>query len=348
MACQEGLTSLPIAVTGWSYVEVMSKMLKPQTQQLHTSEMSEILSPAENFQCSTIARRGQRPIHHGAATSTALCSLLNGEPLTGRVLGASPAGLYLYFESFEIAVAAPNVVALLPTSSVRLPLAMVSASPLPVTLPDSSVVVGDGALRVGGDVWRTVRWFDPRPSSCGAARPSLLANAARLLHDLSDAEVGLSAQRAWAAAAALALGDPEPCCGLLGAGPGLTPAGDDVVAGAIAACVLSGAGLSPRAVAMLLAAARAATTALSTALLSCAAAGQVVPPAAVLFRALSGAVPLEPALRQLRAVGGTSGTALALGLVAALQHDNSSQLNRLGQLDRRRQLAGSAGSTERG
>jgi hypothetical protein len=266
------------------------------------------------------ADRHTQHTQHTAASSTALFPLLHGEPLAGRILGISPAGLYLHFEhpDFEDAVAAPTVVALLPTSSVRLPLAMVSAGPLPTVPAGAGVEVGNGELRVGPRSWRTTRWFEPRPPSCRAVRPLLLAQAARLLEGLSEEEVGLDLTCAWSAAAALGAGDPEPSCELLGAGPGLTPAGDDVVAGALAACALSGAAAPDGTVALLLARARVATTRLSAALLSCAAAGQVVPQAGTFLRALTGTVPVTPALDELRAVGSTSGTALAVGLVAAL------------------------------
>jgi len=252
---------------------------------------------------------------HGAATSTALFPVVHGRPLTGRVLGASPAGCYLHFIG---AVGAPAVVALLPQSSVRLPLAMMSAGALPAMSPDDPVVVGDGALRVGPHAWRPMRWFEPRPPGHPTPRQDALTEAARLLNGLTRSEIGLDPASAWAAAADLALGDCVPCGQLLGAGPGLTPAGDDVVAGALAACTLSGAGPSSRALALLLDQARGATSVLSAALISCAAAGQVVPQAAELLRALSGAVPVAPALGRLRAIGSTSGTALAIGLVGAL------------------------------
>jgi hypothetical protein len=289
---------------------------------------------------------------HTAASSTALFTVLHGERLTGRVLGVSAAGLYLHFEHppFEDTVAAPTVVALLPTSSVRLPLAMVSAGPLPMMDPRDPVQVGNGELRVGPHAWQTTRWFEPRPPGCRAVLPALLAQAARLLQGLGDSEVGLDLTGGWAAAAALGVGDAAPSCALLGAGPGLTPAGDDVVAGALAACALSGTRPPPQAVALLLARARIATTALSAALLSCAAAGQVVPQAGAFLRSLTGTVPVTPALDQLRAVGSTSGTALAVGLVAALgasrfdlldpalRGDRSAQFDPLG-----RHLTGSAG-----
>ena len=260
---------------------------------------------------------------HGAATSTALLPVLHGSAHAGHVLGASPAGLYLHFESVS---GAPDVVAVLPTSSVRLPLGMVSATPLPAVAPDAVVEIGDGWLRVGGHGWHTLRWFQPRPPKCRPPRGELLEASELLLRNVSEAQIGVCSARAWAAATALAGGDPEPCCELLGDGPGLTPAGDDIIAGALAGCSLSGAGPSCKAVDMLLSRARTATTALSAALLSCAAAGQVVPQAAHFLRALTGAAPLMPALGQLRAVGSTSGTALAVGLVAALASARREQL----------------------
>ncbi len=241
-----------------------------------------------------------------------------GAPVCGRLLGSSPKGLYLCFEHTGEASESPSVIAVLPTSSVRLPLAMVTADRLPNVSPDDAIVVGDGELRVGAQVWRTLRWFDPRPSSYRQPQPSALAEAAESLWNLDDSEVGLPALRAWDAATALAAGDPEPCRGLLGAGPGLTPAGDDVVAGALAACALSGAGPHQPELDMLVARARIATTALSAALLACAARGQVVPEAAELLRALGSTAAIAPALSHLRAIGSTSGTALAIGIVAAL------------------------------
>jgi hypothetical protein len=211
-----------------------------------------------------------------------------------------------------------SVIALLPTSSVRLPLAMVTSDPLPVVQGQDTIVVGDGALRVGMHVWRALRWFDPRPSGFRQPRPTALAEAAETLWNLDDSEVGLPVVAAWAAATALAAGDPEACRSLLGAGPGLTPAGDDVVAGAMAACALSGEGPHRHELEMLVARARMATTALSAELLACAARGAVIPEAAELLRVLGSGSAIVPALKRLRAVGSTSGTALAVGLVAAL------------------------------
>ncbi len=246
--------------------------------------------------------------------STVVSQAVRGRARIGHVLGSSRAGLYLRFTE---EAGDPIVVALLPASSVRLPIAVVSADPLPDGNLDD-VVVGAGVLRVGDHLWHPLRWFDPRPRALRAVRPSVLAGAAGLLLGLDESHLGLDPRHAWAAAEALALGDCGPACELLGAGPGLTPAGDDVVAGALAACALSGGGPSPDALGQLLSRARQATTTLSAALLSCAAAGQIVPEATAFLRALSGDAAVQPALARLRAVGSTSGTALAVGLTAAL------------------------------
>jgi hypothetical protein len=252
-----------------------------------------------------------------AAASLGLAPLLLGRPQTGRLLGASPAAVYLGFDVDDV----PGVVALLPPTSVRLPLGMVVAGPLPPIGGTPTVVVGDGALSVGDDVWVPARWFDPRPPSLTAAEPARLAAASNALWELTSDEVGVDTDRAWTAVTALAGGEAEPACALLGDGPGLTPAGDDVVAGALAACALLGRPLGLRGVPEILGQARRATTSLSAALLSCAAAGQVVPEAARFLAALCGSGDVETTLAELRSVGSTSGTALAVGTVGALAGD---------------------------
>ncbi len=109
---------------------------------------------------------------------------------------------------------------------------------------------------------------------------------------------------------------------LVGLGPGLTPAGDDLLAGAVAGSVIFGRALArPSAldIATQLAAAagdRAArTTVLAADLLRHAATGAVAEPVAEVCRALTGQCPVEPALDRLLAVGHTSGRDVAEGLL---------------------------------
>jgi hypothetical protein len=104
---------------------------------------------------------------------------------------------------------------------------------------------------------------------------------------------------------------------LLGRGPGLTPEGDDTLAGTAAAARALGpaAGLAPAAVAELAAVlvpadARARTGALSATLLELAAAGALPEPA---HRLVSGAG-REAALADLRRLGASTGAAIAAGI----------------------------------
>ncbi len=113
--------------------------------------------------------------------------------------------------------------------------------------------------------------------------------------------------------------------GLLGLGPGLTPAGDDVLAGALVTLV---AAADPRAVALragVRAAAPQRTTAVSAALLRHAGRGECGPELADLLRALAGAADPVVALGRLCAVGHSSGAALAWGVLLALDPTRAPQ-----------------------
>ena len=108
---------------------------------------------------------------------------------------------------------------------------------------------------------------------------------------------------------------------LLGSGPGLTPSGDDVLAGFLAGAAAFGidAVALREAVAVL---APARTTALSAALLWHAARGECIDELAGLAAVLTGQGCSQPgealsAVSRLVSVGHTSGAALALGLVTA-------------------------------
>jgi Protein of unknown function (DUF2877) len=117
----------------------------------------------------------------------------------------------------------------------------------------------------------------------------------------------------------LRAGDVVGTVGLLcGLGPGLTPAGDDAVAGMLLAMrALGGAGSQ----AQLQSALRAArTTALSLAVLECAAAGQSIAPVHQLLEAAArqDRVAAVAAAGALAEVGASSGADLCFGLLAAL------------------------------
>ncbi|MEU0565669.1 DUF2877 domain-containing protein [Nonomuraea sp. NPDC005983] len=113
---------------------------------------------------------------------------------------------------------------------------------------------------------------------------------------------------------------------LVGLGPGLTPSGDDVLAGLLVTLrQLGRAAGTGRAVwlADWLAAAvtydaRTRTTAISATLLHCAARGEASPEVIAVLRGLTGGQALEPALRRLHRLGHTSGADLAQGIAIGL------------------------------
>ena len=118
----------------------------------------------------------------------------------------------------------------------------------------------------------------------------------------------------------LADGDAKPLADavrrLVGLGPGLTPAGDDVLAGALVA--LAATGGDAAALDRLVAPLRPHTTIVSAALLRCAAAGRAVPQLARFVTAAAAGRAVPAMVQDLLRVGSTSGTALAHGALAAL------------------------------
>ena len=162
--------------------------------------------------------------------------------------------------------------------------------------------------------------------------PSLLRDGAEQLlpqpAEIADPVARRMATWIIAFDAALGAGDAtgatQALTGLLGLGPGLTPSGDDVAMGLLAALVWqSGAAPSPlvtAVVAAIRAAAPQRSTRLSARLLWHAGAGVLYAPAmdlgAALLRGDAAAVP--PAARPLFAIGGTSGVDLAVGLLAGV------------------------------
>jgi hypothetical protein len=253
------------------------------------------------------------------AASTAIAALLAAPARPARLLGASASAAYLAVDGIE-------VIAVVAAGAVRLPIALAVAGEVPATGGPEAVRVGGGEVDLGGPRLRPSRWFDPRPRLPGPALREEVTGARAMLAALPSGAAGLDPVAAGlagldpmlaaaAVAAGLAGGDAGPALRLLGRGPGLTPAGDDVVAGALAALVLLGAP-DPAAVGAVIDAAAGATTLLSAALLRCAARGQVLPQAAELLRALCGGGPVGTALDAVLAVGATSGAALAVGICA--------------------------------
>jgi hypothetical protein len=181
----------------------------------------------------------------------------------------------------------------------------------PLTAVVARVPVLEPGARVLLDLERARAWRTPPPPSPAEADRIAAACAAVRAHRWNDPR-------------ALALG-AEPLQrsidGLIGRGPGLTPAGDDVLLGyLLARRALAGAAAARAGAALVLRAARRGTGGPSLALLRWAARGEAPEPAASMLAALLRADgrALAPALRRLGAYGRTTGPAILTGMVGAL------------------------------
>jgi hypothetical protein len=261
-----------------------------------------------------------------AAVSSSLRSALAGPARVATWLGATPAALYVQITS------EPGVLALVAHDAVRLPCSLVlptTTAELPLTwlaLPRVAAaagpLVGDGVLAwtgpAGPVIVRAVREWAPPTVRGGTVAARALAAARGALPRPAVAGIDDRCLRL------LTADPPAAVARLLGLGPGLTPAGDDVLAGFLvgaAAFGLDATGIR----AAITALGPARTTALSAALLWHAARGECIGElaavAAVLTSQSDGGITghqeLEPALARLLAIGHTSGPALAAGLATA-------------------------------
>jgi hypothetical protein len=257
-----------------------------------------------------------------AWASTAVGELLRGRGQDATVLGSTRVASYL---SVPEPGSSTPVIALLSEQAVRLPIAVTVAGTLPEA--GSTVRIGDGLIVAHDHAWRPVRWWDPRPHLVAG---DLLRHGPELLEVLKDEPpclLGLSLADALSVAGALAAGDVGPALAVIGLGPGLTPAGDDVVAGALAVLSLCG-GLDDAVRDSIRLHAATHTTALSAALVAAAGRGQVIPQAAAVLAALATrgpSGPLRAAVAELFRVGATSGHDLCAGMAGILARSVSAE-----------------------
>ncbi|WP_246081057.1 DUF2877 domain-containing protein [Nonomuraea mesophila] len=267
---------------------------------------------------STHARRTR--VHVTGAASTAVRPVLESSRRPARVLAAFPGGIYLEVRT-ELE---PSVIAVITGEAIRLPNSVLLAGPLPKVTVGDDASVGDRSIELGPLSLTVRRWWDPAPPLGPVDLGSLAYAAGRLI---DPPEPGLTGNPAldllaggcaegrllWAVTAAEQL---------MGLGPGLTPSGDDVLAGLLVTLRHLGAAAGvERAVwlagwlgATVTFDARSRTTPLSATLLHCAAAGAASPEVTGVLRGLTGTQPLEPALRRLHRLGHTSGSDLAQGV----------------------------------
>ena len=262
-----------------------------------------------------------------AAASVSVARVLTGPIRTVRVTAALPTALYV-----STLDADTPAVCLAAADAVRVPCALVLGPgvAVPTALVGDPAWLGEGQLRLArcGPSVAVTRWWRPvRP------RVELLSPAAleRAISSVVVAVADFYAVHRTTVdvnlielAAALASGTPEALAGpvrsLLGRGPGLTPLGDDVLAGALVTLSATGhpaaAPLAASVASALAARPHTATTGVSAALLVHAGRGECVPQLAGVLEAAAGtsAGTLVSAVTELLRVGHSSGGGLLLGV----------------------------------
>jgi len=261
------------------------------------------------------------------AVAAALTPLLTGPRTPGSVLAVFPGAASLGMDT----PAGPRIVSLLSLSAsgvpngVRVPL-RVSDRPFAALRPGAPATVGAREIVVGDQTYRMTRTWRTAVPPVRLCRQALAVLAGRL----ADLAIGVPLQRVRALASGLTAGDPRSAIrGLVGVGNGLTPGGDDIIAGTMV-------GLRAVGRTVLLQQVRRAvgadvgdrTTAVSADLLRLAAAGQAGTESLALLGALHAARPgirgisrldvLHSALDKLLTIGHTSGADLATGLLLGL------------------------------
>ncbi len=230
-----------------------------------------------------------------ASAPTRQSRVIAGPDLPGTVLGSFPTAIYIHVP------AAFGVIALLTRDAVRVPCGVQlpsSSREFPLDRLTGPVRVGGGALRIGTieiTVGRLVFVSVPR-----------LPAPRRVDSDI-DVDVDVA--------------DPAR---LLGLGSGLTPSGDDVLAGYLAGAAAYGLSVDELRTFVCAEAPRRTTT-LSAALLRHAAAGEAIPQVCRLLLALDDGIGTDAALAGLLRVGHTSGAALAAGVLAAARAASASR-----------------------
>jgi Protein of unknown function (DUF2877) len=234
------------------------------------------------------------------AASTWVAERVAGPRRRAEVVAQGPHAVYVDVDGECVGVLARDAVALpigLRTTLPRLP---------PATGP---VEVGDGRLVFEGYDVTPTRIVDPVVPRLG--RWSSAAGPLTLVAPDNSLDLPATALQALAAAEASAVLD------LLGRGDGLTPVGDDVLAGWLVARHAIGrpAGSVGDAVA---AHALDRTTLLSATLLRRAIVGEALPECRDLLLAIRSDAGVDAARDRLLAIGHTSGAGLALGISLAL------------------------------
>ena len=253
-----------------------------------------------------------------AAAATGLSPLLDGADRSGVVIGAPSQAVIIKISGIR----GPRVVCLLSAAASGVPngVRLGGIRSMDGHRPDDEAVVGGGRIRiVGWELAIVRRWSS-------AVRPIDPPTGTTELAEAAAARRGVPASQLAALTEAL-----EHCVdsttedvarsaidALVGLGPGLTPAGDDVVAGMLTGLHATGhAGLAGRLGRVERLGER--TTALSADLIRLAAAGHAGVEVLQLLAAMHTRAPLRRPIERLLSVGHTSGADLATGLAIGMR-----------------------------
>ena len=286
-----------------------------------------------------------------AAASVALAPVLTGPIRPVEVTASLPSAIHLATGSDRC-----PALCLATSDAVRLPNALVVAGPLvgghivaghagrlPAVRVGQRGMVGNGRLAVAGFTVRVTRWWrPPRPrrladaganrlgvgftvleglapdplDAGGRAAVLLLVRALHANEHAKPDEDGVRARTEQHVERDHAVADGVRQ--LLGRGPGLTPVGDDVLAGALVTLRALASPAADRLADAVQAAAPTRTTAVSVAVLHHAARGECTPALATLLEAVRSGGALRPAADELLRLGHTSGAGLLWGVLTGL------------------------------
>lgn len=246
-----------------------------------------------------------------AAASLGLASWLCADPRPAVVLGTSTRFAWCALEDEVVLLGSPG--------AVRFPNSVLADGAWGALEPGDPVLIGSGAVRGAGFDWRAVRWWDPRPTPIESELSDVMAQVESLARRVAPRPLGVET----VLASRDRNGVIEVAAEMLGAGNGLTPEADDVLIGALATYRHVAASLGrPKAGEFicdvadgLIPMARRRTTLLSATLLNHACAGEVPDPLADLMLAVTGMGSTSAALQRCLAIGGSSGRAMARGVV---------------------------------
>ena len=250
--------------------------------------------------------------------SSPLVSLLRAPVRRARVVAATSRLVAIVVEA-----AAPQVVCVTAGAGGALPCALTVDGSVPYAEVGTVVAVGSGRVQLPGAVVTTIRWRPVRPPVLTDPGSCFARAAGCPTPDLPPALVEYTDELAMvlAGGAVSPTALAAPVQALLGFGPGLTPAGDDVLTAALVALHAAGdAATSSLAAAIAAGRPFERTTALSAGLLHLAQTGLAVRQLTRFVEALgTPGADLTASGQALLRVGHTSGAAMYLGAVAALR-----------------------------